>query len=92
MLMARRSYWGVESGLHARLDVTAMEDKSRVRLRNNALNLALMRRAAVSIACAWMRQEPNARKANLPGFYDAVRSEVVGLLTEPPTRCSAFIT
>ena len=44
MLRLRREYWGIETGLHSRLDVSALEDKSRVRLRNNVMVLAVMRR------------------------------------------------
>ena len=64
-------YWGVESSLHHRLDVSALEDKSRVRQRNNGEVLAMMRRASVSITNAWIAKERNPRQANLPGFFDA---------------------
>ena len=92
MLQRRRSYWGIESGLHARLDVSALEDKSRVRLRNNAEVLALMRRASVSIACAWIAGESNPRRANLPGFHEAVRPGAIDFLTKTPDLCAAFLT
>ena len=49
MLALRREYWGIETGLHSRLDVSALEDKSRVRLRNNAVVLAVLRRLSVSL-------------------------------------------
>ena len=38
MLGADRSYWGIENGLHLRLDVIAGEDRSRVRNRTAAFN------------------------------------------------------
>jgi len=91
MLRGRRNYWGIESGLHARLDVSGLEDKSRVRLRNNAVVLALLRRAAVSIACAWMSREPNTRRANLPGFFEAMRSNAVELATQSPAKNAASL-
>jgi predicted transposase YbfD/YdcC len=40
MLQANRQYWGIETGLPLRLEVIAGEDRSRVRNRNSALNLA----------------------------------------------------
>jgi predicted transposase YbfD/YdcC len=43
MIETDRSYWGIETGLHLRLDVTAGEDRSRVRHRTSALNLAMIR-------------------------------------------------
>jgi hypothetical protein len=70
MLAADRQYWGIETGLHLRLDVTAREDCSRVRLPGSALNLAMMRRAVISCAVHWIQRCRNRRKATLSGFYD----------------------
>jgi hypothetical protein len=70
MLQADRDYWGIETGLHLRLDVTAGEDRSRVRHRTSALNLAMMRRAVVSVAVHWIRRCRNPRQATLSGFFD----------------------
>lgn len=70
MFAADRGHWGIETGLHLRLDVIAGEDRSRVRHRTAALNLAMFRRAVVSVAVAWGRKCRNRRKATLSGFYD----------------------
>lgn len=70
MLRADRGYWGIETGLHLRLDVTAGEDRSRVRNRTSALNLAMIRRAVVSVAVGWIKKCPELRKATLSGFFD----------------------
>jgi hypothetical protein len=70
MLQANRRYWGIETGLHLRLDVTAAEDQSRVRNRTSALNLAMVRRAVVSVAVHWMQRCRNKRQATLSGFFD----------------------
>ena len=75
MLQADRGHWGIETGLHLRLDVIAGEDRSRVRLPNSALNLAMIRRAVVSIAVAWIRKCPNPRKATLSGFFDCMAAK-----------------
>ena len=72
MLRLDRDYWGIESGLHQRLDVSAMEDKSRVRTPKAAFNLALFRRAAISFAIHWMQRQTNKRLATTTGFYDAM--------------------
>jgi hypothetical protein len=69
LLQADRAYWGIETGRHLRLDVTAGEDRSRVRHRTSALNLAKMRRAVVSVTMHWIRKCRNPRKATLSGFY-----------------------
>jgi len=70
MLAADRRYWGIETGLHLRLDVIAGEDRSRVRQRASALNLAMMRRAVVSLAVHWISKCRNRRQATLSGFFD----------------------
>ncbi len=70
MLRQDRRYWGIETGLHLRLDVIAGEDRSRVRHRTAVLNLAVIRRAVVSIAVDWCRRQPNRRQASMSGFYD----------------------
>jgi predicted transposase YbfD/YdcC len=70
MLQADRRYWGIETGLHLRLDVIAGEDRSRVRHRTAAFNLGMMRRAVVSVAVHWIKKCPNPRKATMSGFFD----------------------
>jgi predicted transposase YbfD/YdcC len=49
---AIRNHWRVESGLHWVLDVGFREDASRVRERNAARNLALLRRIALNLVRA----------------------------------------
>ena len=70
MLKADRSYWGIETGLHLRLDVIAGEDRSRVRKPNAVMNLAVIRRAVVSVAVHWIGRCKNRRQATMSGFYD----------------------
>ena len=60
----KRGYWGIENGLHQRLDVIALEDKSRIRNLNAAWNLAMFRRLTVSFAIHWSRI--NAIRAKPP--------------------------
>jgi hypothetical protein len=67
---ADRRYWGIETGLHLRLDVIAGEDRSRVRHRTAALNLAVIRRAVLSLAVHWIQHCHQRRQATLSGFYD----------------------
>lgn len=75
MLKADRKYWGIETGLHLRLDVTAGEDRSRVRHRTAAMNLAVIRRAVVSVAVHWIRHCTNRRQSTLSGFYDFMSAQ-----------------
>lgn len=75
MLKLDRDYWGIESGLHQRLDVSALEDKSRVRTPKAAFNLSLFRRAAMSFAIHWIQRQPNKRRATTLGFYDDMKAK-----------------
>ena len=75
LLDDKRGYWGIENGLHQRLDVIAMEDKSRVRTFNAAWNLAMFRRLSVALAIHWIRHQPDPRQATLSGFYDAMKAD-----------------
>jgi predicted transposase YbfD/YdcC len=59
---AIRRHWAIENGLHWVLDVGFNEDASRVRERNAARNLALLRRFALNLARA-----DTSRKASLKG-------------------------
>jgi predicted transposase YbfD/YdcC len=68
MMAADRLHWGIENGLHLRLDVTAGEDRSRVRNPTAVLNLAMIRRATISVGIHWIQRQP--RQASLRDFYD----------------------
>ena len=46
---AVRSHWGIENGLHWRLDVTFREDESRIRRGNAPHNVGVIRHMAVSV-------------------------------------------
>jgi len=43
-----RTHWGVENKVHNFLDVSLLEDYSRVRNRNAAINLAITRRMVIN--------------------------------------------
>ena len=75
MLQADRQYWGIETGLHLRLDVVAGEDRSRVRNPNAVMNLAVIRRAVVSLAVHWIRHCKNPRRATMSGFFDFMSTQ-----------------
>lgn len=75
MLQADRKYWGIENGLPQRLDVIAGEDRRRVRHRNAAFNLGVIRRAMVSVAVRWIKCCKNPRLATMSGFFDSMAAE-----------------
>jgi predicted transposase YbfD/YdcC len=46
---AVRQHWAIENNLHWQLDVTFDEDKLRMRIKNAAQNLSIMRRMTLNI-------------------------------------------
>ena len=72
-ILARvRSYWGIEGGLHQRLDVSCGEDSSRVRNRNALLVLGIMRRITLGIYLHWRKRRKNQRQSTVKDFHDAM--------------------
>jgi predicted transposase YbfD/YdcC len=57
-----RHHWGIENNLHWQLDVNFGEDRSRVRKRNAAENLALLRRLTLSLLKAHPSKDSIAKK------------------------------
>jgi hypothetical protein len=72
-LAQQRAYWGIETGLHQRLDVSANEDRSRVRHRNAAWILSMFRRLGVGLFMHWRDQAPKRAKSTLPDFHEEMR-------------------
>ena len=89
MLRCDREYWGIENGLHQRLDVIAGEDRSRVRA-NAALNLAVIRRAVVTVAVRWIRHCKDKRRATMSGFFDFMSAQNNKKALKLLTVCKPF--
>ena len=75
---AIRNHWQVENGLHWVLDVTFREDASRVRERNAARNLALLRRIALNLARADSTLKASLKgKRKYAGWDDAFMAALI---------------
>lgn len=72
---AQRAYWGIESGLHQRLDVSGAEDRCRVRNRNATWVLGMFRRISVSLFMHWCSQDAKRAKSTLPDFHEEMGLE-----------------
>ena len=69
-------YWGIEAGLHQRLDVSADEDRSRVRHRNAVWVSAMFRRISVSLFHALARAKHQTGQGySLPDFHEEMGLE-----------------
>lgn len=81
-----RQYWCIENGTHYPLDVSAGEDRCRVRHPVAATVLGLLRRAVQGEARAWMRRQPRARDRTCPTFFAKMNrriGHVIRLITCP---------
>jgi predicted transposase YbfD/YdcC len=75
---AIRNHWRVENGLHWVLDVTFREDASRVRERNAARNLALLRKIALNLARADATLKASLKgKRKYAGWDDAFMAALI---------------
>jgi hypothetical protein len=69
LLQLVRQYWSIENGTHYPLDVSAGEDRCRVRHPVAATVLGLLRRTVQAEARAWIRRQPRARDRTCPTFF-----------------------
>lgn len=67
-LLANRLSWGIETGLHLRLDVSLREDLCRVREPNALWILGMLRRLTVSLFMAWRGRQRKAKHKTLTDF------------------------
>ena len=75
---AVRNHWRVENGLHWVLDVTFREDASRVRERNAARNLALLRRIALNLVRAGTTLKASLKgRRKYAGWDDAFMAALI---------------
>ena len=56
-----REHWGVENGLHWRLDVQMNEDQCRLRVDHGAENFSRLRRIAMNKLKRWEIKKPNGK-------------------------------
>ena len=74
-LASSRDYWGVEGGLHQRLDASTNEDNCRVRNRNGVWVLGMFRRIAISLFAEWRGTDPKRRHATMTDFQSEMGAE-----------------
>ena len=74
---AVRSHWGVENGLHWRLDVTFREDESRIRRGYAPHNLGVIRHVALNLLKRESSESSVRKKRIRAAFNDDYRDKVL---------------
>ena len=74
---AVRSHWGIENGLHWRLDMTFREDESRIRRGNAPHNIGVIRHVAMNLLKSEDTEISIRKKRIRAGFNDDYRSKVL---------------
>ena len=76
LLERARQYWCIENGTHYRLDVSAGEDRCRVRHPVAATVPGILRRAVQGEYRAWARHQHKARDSTCPAFLEKMGRRV----------------
>ena len=76
LLELARQYWSIENGTHYRLDVSAGEDRCRVRHPVATTVLGILRRAVQGEYRAWARHQHKARDSTCPAFQERMSRRV----------------
>lgn len=71
-LLANRQSWGIENGLHPRLDISQNDDRCRVRNTNGLWVLGMLRRLAKSLFMEWRGHQPRAKYKTTTDFQAAM--------------------
>lgn len=74
-LADNRAAWGIESGLHQRLDVSHRDDFCRVRLPKAMRLMGLFRRLSNSLFMEWRSRQKKPRHKTTTDFFSAMNAE-----------------
>ena len=74
-LQYNRAAWGIESGLHQRLDVSHLDDQCRVRKPKSMRVMGMFRRFSNSLFMHWRSQQKKPRHKTTTDFFTAMNAE-----------------
>lgn len=74
-LADNRAAWGIESGLHQRLDVSHLDDQCRVRRPKAMRVVGLFRRWSNSLFMHWRSRQQKPRHKTTTDFFSALNAE-----------------
>lgn len=67
-LLRNRQHWGIENGLHARLDLSRRDDQCRLQNRNAVWVHGIFARLANSLFMEWRSQQPKPAHKSTTDF------------------------
>ena len=74
-LALNRGHWGIETGLHARLDVSRRDDECRLRARNAVWVRGILARLASSLFMEWRSHQPKPHHKTTTDFAACMSAE-----------------
>lgn len=74
-LKDNRAAWGIESGLHQRLDVSHLDDLCRVRQPHSMLVMGMVRRFSNSLCMHWRSHQKKPENKTTTDFFTAMNAE-----------------
>lgn len=74
-LADNRAAWGIESGLHQRLDVSHRDDQCRVRLPKPMRLMGMFRRISNSLFMEWRSRQKKPQHKTTTDFFSAMNAE-----------------
>lgn len=74
-LKAHRAAWGIENGLHQRLDVSHLDDQCRVRLPQSMRVIGMFRRFSNSLFMHWRSRQKKPQYKTTTDFFTALNAE-----------------
>lgn len=92
-LERNRQHWGIENGLHARLDVSRRDDECRLRNRNAVWVHGIFARLANSLFMEWRRHQPRPAHKSTTDFTARMAAEharrvLLPVTARHPNLCS----
>ena len=70
-----RAAWGIESGLHQRLDVSHLDDQCRVRRPKAMRVMGMLRRFSNSLFMHWRSRQKKPQHKTTTDFFSAMNAE-----------------
>lgn len=74
-LRDNRAAWGIESGLHQRLDVSHLDDLCRVRKPQSMRVMGMFRRFSNSLFLHWRSRQKKPQHKTTTDFFSAMNAE-----------------